>query len=63
MAVLNAGAEFVVEKEAFFADVAHDGGKAVKTFVGAPDVFTLASGVVHGRDVDVVRDIFSAIDF
>lgn len=61
--MLNTGAEFVVEEEAFFADVAHDGGKAVETFVGAPDIFASAPGIVHGSDVDIVGNVFSTIDF
>ena len=49
--------------EAFFAEVAHDGGEAVAAFVGATYVFAVAAGVVHGGDVDVVGDVFSPVDF
>jgi hypothetical protein len=61
--MLGAGPEFVVEQEAFGAEVAHDGGEAVTALVGAPDVFATTAGVVHRGDVDGVGKIFESVDF
>jgi len=52
-----------MKEEAFLAEITHDGGESVAAFVGASDVLTVAASVVHGGDVDVVGEIFAAVDF
>ena len=61
--MLGSRAQFVMKEESFDAKVAHDRGESVTTFVGVSDVFAMASGVVHGGEVDVIGEVFAVIDF
>jgi len=60
--MLHSGAQLVMKEETFSSKVAHDGSKAITSFVSPTEVFAVAARVVHGGDINVIGKVFTTID-